>query len=61
LIEYPRLRGAQTGASGRLLGTPVPRISMTAHRDGICATHVTAIARAHPHYHDRHRRRYGNN
>ena len=42
LAEYPRLRKAETEASGRLPGTPVQRLPPSAHGDGICATHVTA-------------------
>jgi hypothetical protein len=42
LAEYPRLREAETEASGRLPGTPAQRLPPIAHGDGICATHVTA-------------------
>ena len=42
LTEYPQLREAQTGASGRLPGTAVQRLAAIGHGDGICATHVTA-------------------
>ena len=42
LIEYPQLREAQTEASGRLPGTPAPRLATIAHGDGIYATHVAA-------------------
>ena len=61
LAGYPQLREAETEASGRLPGTPVPRRATIAHGDGICATHGhRAIARAHPQYHDQHRRRHNN-
>jgi hypothetical protein len=42
LAEDPRLREAETEASGRLPGTPVQRLPPSAHGDGRCATHVTA-------------------
>ena len=42
LAEYPRLREAETEASGRLPGTPAQRLPPIAHGDGICATYVTA-------------------
>ena len=42
LAEYPQLREAQTGASGRLPGTAVQRPATIRHGDGICTTHVTA-------------------
>jgi hypothetical protein len=42
LTEYPQLCEAETGASGRLPGTPVQRLATIAHGDGICAMHVTA-------------------
>ena len=47
LTEYPQLCEAQTGAPGRLPGTPVQRLAMIAHGDGICAMHVTAPSLAH--------------
>ena len=46
--EYPQLCEAETEAFGRLLGTPVQRLATIAHGDGICTTHVTAPALAHP-------------
>lgn len=42
LTEYAQLCEAETGASGRLSGTPVQRLAPIAHGDGICAMHVTA-------------------
>ena len=42
LTEYPQLCEAETGASGRLPGTPVQRLATIAHGDAICAMHVTA-------------------
>jgi len=42
LTGYPQLCDAETGASGRLPGTPVQRLATIAHGDGICATHVAA-------------------
>jgi hypothetical protein len=42
LTEYPQLCEAETGASGRLPGTPVQRLAAIAPGDGMCATHVTA-------------------
>jgi hypothetical protein len=47
LAGYPQLREAETGASGRLPGTPVPRLATIAHGDGICATRVTAPSLVH--------------
>ena len=47
LAGYPQLREAETGASGRLPGTPVQRLATIAHGDGICATHVTAPSLVH--------------
>jgi len=45
--EFPQLCEAETGAFGRLLGTPVQRLATIAHGDGICTTHVTAPALVH--------------
>jgi predicted ArsR family transcriptional regulator len=58
LTENPQLCEAETEAFGRLLGTPVQRPATIEHGDGDMhhACH-RAIARAHPQYHDRHRRR----
>ena len=42
LAGYPQLCEAQTGAYGRLPGTPVPRPATIGHGDGIGATQVTA-------------------
>ena len=47
LTEYPRLREAETGSSGRLPGTPVQRLATIAHGDGICTTHVTDQSLVH--------------
>jgi len=47
LTEYPQLCEAETGASGRLPGTPVQRLATIAHGDGICTTHVTAPSLVH--------------
>jgi hypothetical protein len=47
LTEYPQLCEAETEAFGRLLGTPVQRLAMIAHGDGICTTHVTAPSLVH--------------
>jgi hypothetical protein len=47
LTGYPQLREAETGASGRLPGTPVQRLATIAHGDGICATHLTAPSLVH--------------
>ena len=41
------MREAQTGASGRLPGTSVPRVAAIAHGDGICTMHVTAPSLVH--------------
>jgi predicted ArsR family transcriptional regulator len=46
--QYPELCEAETEAFGRLLGTPVRRLATIAHGEGICTTHVTAPALAHP-------------
>jgi len=61
LDRIPQLREAQTRASGRLPGTPAQRLAAIANGDGICGTHTSAVARAHPQYHDRHRRRHNDN
>jgi predicted ArsR family transcriptional regulator len=42
--EFPQLCEAETEAFARLLGTPVQRLATIAHGDGICTTHVTALA-----------------
>jgi hypothetical protein len=42
LTEYPQLFEPETGASGRLPGTPVQRLATIAHGNGTCATHLTA-------------------
>jgi hypothetical protein len=47
LTEYPQLCEAQTGASGRLPGTPAQRRAAIAPGDGICSTHVTAPSLVH--------------
>jgi hypothetical protein len=44
---YPQLCEAQTGAAGRLPGTPVQRLATIGHGDGIGATHVTAPPLVH--------------
>jgi len=60
LAEYPWPREAETEASGRLPGTPVQRRATSRTvRDMRHAWHG-AIARAHPQYHDQHRRRHSN-
>jgi hypothetical protein len=44
---YPQLCEAQTGASGRLPGTPVQRPAAIPHGDGICAAYLTAPSLVH--------------
>ena len=41
LTRYPQLCPAQTEASGRLPGSPVPRPATIPHGDGICTAHLT--------------------
>jgi hypothetical protein len=45
--EYPQLCVAETGASGRLPGTPVQRPAAIPHGDGICAAYLTAPSLVH--------------
>ena len=47
LTEYPQPYEAETGASGRLPGTPVQLLATIAHGDGICAMHLTAPSLVH--------------
>jgi predicted ArsR family transcriptional regulator len=44
--EFPELCEAETGAFGRLLGTPVQRLATIARGDGVCTTHVTDLSLA---------------
>ncbi len=47
LTGYPRLREAETEASGCLPGTAVQRLATIAHGDGIWTAHVTAPSLVH--------------
>jgi hypothetical protein len=60
LAEDPQLREAETETSGRLPGTPVQRRATSRTVRDMRHAWDGAIARAHPQYHDQHRRRHSN-
>ena len=45
--EFPELCEAETRAFERLLGTYVQRLATIAHGDGVCTTHIPAVAGDH--------------
>nr|WP_229075309.1 ArsR family transcriptional regulator [Actinoplanes sp. DH11] len=44
--EFPQLCDAETEVISRLIGTHVQRLATIAHGDGVCTTHIPALATA---------------